>query len=135
LWLDDADQIPSTTLAELRTLVEAVPAAAPLATVVLAGSLALLSRLEDPALFALKRRIALCCTLAGLRRGELDPFLEHRFGAAHRRVGASIRDELFERTGAAPAVLDRLVGQILARQPQGAIDDDEVRAALDSAGL
>jgi type II secretory pathway predicted ATPase ExeA len=136
LWLDDADQVAATTLAQLRILVEAVPAAAPLFSVVLSGPAALLSRLETPGLFALRRRFALHCTLAGLRRNELDGFLEHRFGAAGaERVQSSIRDELFERTQAAPALLDRVVRNLLHQHPQGAIDEDEIRAILDSAGL
>jgi type II secretory pathway predicted ATPase ExeA len=136
LWLDDADQIASSCLAQLRTFVETPGAPTPLMSVVLAGPESLLSRLSAPELFALKRRIALSCTLAGLRRHELDPFLEHRFGAASAaRISQSVRHELFERTQAAPALLDRVVRQILQHRPQGAIDDDEVRAILDTAGL
>jgi len=131
LWLDDAEQIPTPTLAELRTLVETEPTA-PLCSVVLAGTPALSSRLESPKLFALARRITSRCTLAGLRRHELDPFLLHRFGAERAaELPISTRDELFERTRALPALLDRVMRHL----PRGAVDEDHVRAELDRAGL
>jgi type II secretory pathway predicted ATPase ExeA len=136
LWLDDADQLASGCLTQLRTLVEATGAAAPVMSIVLAGPPALRTRLSSPELFSLRRRIALECMLAGLRRDELAPFLEHRFGAAAAaRLPESVRDELFERTQAAPALLDRVVRQILGRRPQGAIHDDEVRDLLDRIEL
>jgi type II secretory pathway predicted ATPase ExeA len=136
LWLDDADQIAASTLAALRTVVEAVPAATPLLSVVLGGSSVLASRLDEPGLFALKRRIALRCTLAGLRRDELAAFLTHGFGARlAERVPSSVHDELFERTGAAPALVERIVRHALEHQPQGLLDEDHLRAILDTAGL
>jgi type II secretory pathway predicted ATPase ExeA len=134
LWLDEAEQLDLATLERLRTLVEADPAA-PSFSVVLSGGPELASRLDSPRLLALARRITPRCTLAGLRRDELDGFLVHRFGVgASKRLPASIHDELFERTSATPALLDRVVRRALARH-QGAIDDDEVRASLDQAGL
>lgn len=135
LWLDEAEQLDLATLERLRTLVEADPAA-PSFSVVLSGGPELGGRLDSPRLLALARRITPRCTLAGLRRDELDGFLVHRFGAAAAaRLPTSIRDELFERTSATPALLDRVVRRLLARHPQGAIDDDEVRASLDTASL
>lgn len=131
LWLDDADQIPTPTLAELRTLIETDPAA-PLCSVVLAGAPPLASRLESPKLFALARRLTWRSTLTGLRRDELEPFLLHRFGALRTaELPTSIFDELFERTRALPALLDRVIRHL----PPGAVHEDQVRAALDRARL
>jgi type II secretory pathway predicted ATPase ExeA len=104
-------------------------------SVVLSGLPPLLSLLDAPALFPLKRRIALRWTLAGLRREELDPFLGHRFGSVDaQRVPLAVRDELFERTQATPALLDRVVRQAL-RTTDGQLDPEQIRVALDLAGL
>ena len=135
LWMDEAEQVELATLEQLRTLVEADPAA-PSFSVVLAGQPALLSRLDAPRLSALTRRITLHCRLSGLRRDELDAFLVHRFGAdGAARIAPSIHDDLFERTSAVPALLDGVVRRLLALPHQGVIDDDEARAILDAAGL
>ena len=135
LWMDEAEQVDTATLEQLRTLVEADPAA-PSFSVVLAGQPALQSRLDAPRLGALARRITLRCRLSGLRRDELDAFVAHRFGAdGAARIPRSVHDDLFERTSAVPALLDGVVRRLLALSHQGVIDDDEVRAILDSAGL
>jgi type II secretory pathway predicted ATPase ExeA len=133
LWIDEADHLPMATLTELRSLVEFEPAPQPLLSLILSGPPELRSTLETPALFPLKRRLLVRATLDGLRRDELDAFLLHRFGDAHRRVPASLRDELFERTRGAPALVDRVITQALARTTK-TLGDGELREALDAAG-
>ena len=104
-------------------------------TVVFSGLPDLATKLEAPVLFPLKRRIAHRCTLTGLRRDELDPFLEHRFGSQEaQRIPPSGRDDLFERTQAAPALIDQVTRHALARS-NGIIDPEVVRAVLDTHGL
>jgi type II secretory pathway predicted ATPase ExeA len=93
------------------------------------------SFLESPSLFPLKRRIGLRLVLAGLRRDELDAFVVHRFGAAEAaRLGDDLRDELFERTQAAPALIDRTVHRALAAG-DGPVYMEQIRAVLDSFSL
>jgi type II secretory pathway predicted ATPase ExeA len=133
LWIDEADHLPIATLTELRSLVEFEPAPQPLLSLILSGPPELRSTLETPALFPLKRRLLVRAILDGLRRDELDAFLRHRFGDAHRRVPASLRDELFERTRGAPALVDRVITQALARTTKP-LGDSELREALDAAG-
>lgn len=134
LWIDEADRMPQSTLTELRSLVEFDPAPAPLLSLVLSGPPELRTALDAPELFALKRRVAVRAVLEGLRRDELDPFLLHRFGDAARRVVAALKDELFERTRGAPAVVDRVVTHALGRSAR-TVGDPELREALDAAGL
>lgn len=134
LWIDEADRMPLSTLTELRSLVEFDPAPAPLLSLVLSGPPELRTALDAPELFALKRRISVRAVLEGLRRDELDPFLLHRFGDDARRVPAALEDDLFERTRGAPALVDRVVGQALARTTKTIVDSD-LREALDGAGL
>jgi type II secretory pathway predicted ATPase ExeA len=136
LWLDEAEQVDLATLEQLRTLVEADPQT-PSCSVVLAGQPALQSRLEATRLQPLWRRLRVHCRLTGLRRDELAPFVCHRFGAAAaQRLPQSVQDELFERTGAIPALLDKAVRRLLALpHHQGVINDDEAHAILDTAGL
>jgi type II secretory pathway predicted ATPase ExeA len=134
LWIDEADRMPISTLTELRSLVEFDPAPAPLLSLILSGPPELRTALDAPELFALKRRIVVRAVLEGLRRDELDPFLVHRFGDAARRVVAALKDELFERTRGAPAIVDRVVTHALARTTR-TLGDGELREALDAAGL
>lgn len=132
LWIDEADRLPIITLTELRSLVEFEPAPQPLLSLILSGSPELKSAIDAPALFPLKRRLLVRVTLDGLRRDELDGFLAHRFGDGHKRVPAQLRDELFERTRGAPALVDGVIARALARTTK-TLGDAELREALDAA--
>lgn len=134
LWVDEADHLPVATLTELRSLIEFDPAPQPLLSLILSGPPELRTQLEAPALFPLKRRLVVRVALDGLRRDELDAFLAHRFGDAARRVPPSLKDELFERTRGAPALVDRVVAYALARTAK-TLGDAELREALDVTGL
>jgi type II secretory pathway predicted ATPase ExeA len=135
LWMDEADQVETATLQEVRMLAESHLALEQLFSVVLSGLPQLLSRLDAPTLFPLKRRISRRYVLAGLHREELISFLVHRFGSVEAdRIPAAIHDELFERTQATPALIDLVVRHALATA-KGDIDLEDVRAALDTAGL
>ena len=135
LWVDEAHEVHPTTLQEVRMLAEADLGAEQLGSVVLSGLPPLLAQLDAPQLFPLTRRIALRCRLDGLRRGELDPFLDHRFGPTEaQRVPAAVRDELFERTQATPALIDSLRRQACTRSP-GPLEADVLRALLDQQAL
>lgn len=135
IWLDEADQLERDTLQEIRTLAEHKLSAQQILTVVFSGLPELATKLEAPVLFPLKRRIAHRCTLTGLRRDELDSFLEHRFGTQEaQRIPPSGRDDLFERTQAAPALIDQVARHALARSKE-IIDPEVIRAVLDTHGL
>jgi len=135
LWIDEADQMEAATLQEIRMLAESDLGTEPLATVVLCGLPALIAHMDAPALFPFKRRITLRCSLMGLRRDELDPFVEHRFGSTDaQRIPTAVRDELFERTQATPALIDTVVRHALSRG-SGRLDGEDVRAVLDTHGL
>jgi len=134
LWIDEADHLPVATLTELRSLIEFDPAPQPLLSLILSGPPELKTLLEAPELFPLKRRLVVRVALDGLRRDELDAFLAHRFGEAARRVPPSLKDELFERTRGAPALVDRVVAYALARTAK-TLGDAELREALDVTGL
>jgi len=135
LWLDEADQMPPRTLGEIRILAESDLEAPQLLSVVFSGLPDLRSVLDSRELFPLKRRIALRVHLAGLAREELDLFLVHRLGSAGRRIPSGVRDDLFERTEAIPALLDKVAKQILRKAGGGAVADLMVREALDGFGL
>ena len=135
LWVDGAHEVEPATLQEVRMVAEADLGAEQILSVVLSGLPSLLGRLDTPELFPLKRRIALRCRLDGLRRDELDPFLVHRFGSADaHRVPDPVRDDLFERTQAAPAVIDSILRQAFTTT-KGNLDADAIRAILDKHAL
>ena len=104
-------------------------------SVVLSGLPSLVAHLDAPKLFPLKRRIALRCRLDGLRRDELEAFVEHRFGHTDAgRVPDTLQDELFERTQAAPALIDSVLRQAFSTG-KGNLDSDDIRAILDRQAL
>lgn len=135
-WIDEATGIPADTLSELRTLAEFNHEVPQIFSLILSGTPELKALLDLPALFPLKRRVSVRCALEGLRRDELEPFLVHRFGGNDaKRVPLGLRDELFERTRAVPALVERVVRSALARSGKGVVNDESLREALDVAGL
>lgn len=135
VWIDDADALPQSTLAELRSLAEVSHEVAQIFTMVFSGPSELRALLDQPSLFPLKRRIALRCKLEGLRRDELNAFLAHRFGADHQRLPPALGDELFERARAVPALLDRIARRALERADRGAVSEEHLREAFDVEGF
>lgn len=132
VWIDEAHRLAPETLAEISSLAEFDPDAPQVFSVIFSGPLELTSILDDRRLAALRRRITVRCTLAGLRRDELDTFLLHRLGAADdRRLVASLRDELFERSQGVPAVVDSVVRAALRRAGDGEISERILREVLD----
>jgi type II secretory pathway predicted ATPase ExeA len=135
LWVDEADQLDPNVLQQFRTLAEASPSPEPWMSIVLSGLFGLLDKLSAPDLFPLKRRISLRCNLSGLRRTELDSFIVHRFGTRDaQRIAVNVRDELFERTLAAPALIDQVLRHALA-QTHPTINAEVLHAILDNHGL
>lgn len=134
VFVDEADRLTAETLQEFRVISECQLLQDPLFSVVLSGMPGLTELLDSPVAFPLKRRITVQCTLSGLRRDELLPFLEHRFPADVRRVPAGALDELFERTQATPGLIMRVLVPLLARA-SGRLSQDDVHAALDQADL
>jgi len=137
LWLDEADQLPHDTLAELRGLLESDGQSRPLFSVVLSGLPELRTVLDAPAFFPLQRRIDLRLSLEGLRRDELAAFLPHRFGSAGvARFPEPVLDEFFERTLATPALLDKAGAMALDLTEDGEeILEEQLRGALEALGL
>lgn len=132
--VDESDRVDPEALQELRVLAECDASGRQLFSVVLSGLPDLVSLLDSPALFPLKRRVSVRAQLTGLTRDELEPFLEHRFGEEADRIPASVHDELFERTQGAPGVLESVLRLPLART-KGRLTADQVRAGLDPLGL
>jgi type II secretory pathway predicted ATPase ExeA len=133
LWLDEAHEASTDTLDEVRTLAEADLTTSQILSVVLSGLPELRTLLDSPGLFPLKRRLAFRCQLAGLGRDELDAFLVHRFGAtAPGRFSSELRDEIFERTEAIPAILEKVARFAFARAGSGPVADTTLREAFDA---
>lgn len=132
LWLDEACQVRVEVLREVRVLAEADLASPQILSVVLSGLPELRTTLDAPELFPLKRRISLRCQLSGLGRDELDGFLSHRFGSATPgRFSSEHKDEIFERTEAIPALVQKVVRFVLDRAGSGPITDALLREGFD----
>ncbi len=133
--VDEADRVDPDALQELRVLAECDSTGKQLFSVILSGLPSVLSHLDSPALFPLKRRLSVRAQLGGLRRDELEPFLVHRLGSVDaERVPATVHDELFERTQGAPGLIKSALHMPLART-KGRLTADQVRAGLDPLGL
>lgn len=131
-WIDEAHRLSPDTLAEINSLAEFDPDAPQVFSVVFSGPAELLSVFDDRRLSALKRRVTVRCSLAGLRRDELDLFLIHRFGSlGEDRLVRDARDELFERTQGAPAIIDAVVRAALERTA-GSVTEEILREVLDA---
>ncbi len=133
-WIDEAHRLSVDTLAEISSLAEFDPDTAQVFSVIFSGPPDLLPLLEDRRLAALKRRISVRASLAGLRRDELDDFLRHRFGADERRLGSELKDELFERTQASPAIIDAVVRAALDRTGDS-VTEEILREVLDARSI
>jgi type II secretory pathway predicted ATPase ExeA len=130
VFVDEADRVEPKALHELRVLAECHRPGQQLFSVVLSGLPVLREALGSETLFPLKRRIAVRTALRGLLRGELLPFLRHRFGADADRIPDESLDALFERTRSIPGVLDQVVRHALRARP-GDLQVDDIDASLD----
>lgn len=136
VWLDEADRLSKETLGEIRVLAECDLEMPQLFSIVFSGLPEFRSLLGSHTLFPLRRRISVRVQITGLCRDELDPFMIHRFGSRDaKRIPQGLRDELFERALATPALLDRVVRNVLALAKNDDVAEQELREALDAAGL
>jgi len=136
LWIDEADRVSADTIAELRILAECDREIPQMFSIIFSGLPELGSLISSPKLFPLKRRITVRVQLTGLCRDELAAFLAHRFGSVdEKRIPPELRDEIFERTLATPALIERVVKRILERAGQERVAEAHLREALDAQGL
>lgn len=109
LFIDEANLLAEETLQEVRLLAESELDAPPLFTVLLSGLPELKSKLDAPALFPLKRRLALRVELNGLKKDEVAPFLSLRLGeSACGRLPEEVLAAIFERARGIPALVESL---------------------------
>lgn len=131
LWLDEAQQLPRETLAEVQSLVESDLDGGRRVQVLFAG----LPRLRADLLGLphLWRRLVVREELTGLQRDEMRPLLEHHFGAdqAARLCDQGLH-RLFERGMGSPGVVLPMCRRILAGAASGktSISLDQVDDAL-----
>lgn len=132
LWIDEAQDLPEETLAELRALAESDLDGTQRIQVLLVGLPRL--RVELQAYPHLWRRIVVREELNGLLMNEVQDFLDHHFerGQSKRLCpqGLSI---LFERAGGAPGLLIPMYRAVLWRAGtnKGKIDPAQVEDALE----
>ncbi|MFH0899866.1 MAG: AAA family ATPase [Pseudomonadota bacterium] len=136
LWIDEADRLPKETITDIRTLAECDPEVPQLFSVVFSGLPEFDSLMNSPPLFPMKRRISVRLSLSGLCRDELDAFIIHRFGSHdEKRVPGALRDEIFERTLATPALVDRVVRHALCLAGSSAVREEHLRESFNVAGI
>lgn len=136
LWIDETQLIGEDTLHEIRLLAEADLEGPPLFSVILTALPELKERLLAPALFPLWRRIGVKVTLSGLRREEVEPFLDHVHGERARRIFTpEALTVLFEHSRGIPAILGEQAGQCLLRRPdpKAPLTAEQVPLLLDSS--
>ena len=131
-FIDEAQLIRDDTLHEIRLLAEADLEGPPLFSVVLSALPELKDQLLAPQLFPLWRRIRPKLTITGLRRAELEGFLDHSIGKGTAdRFEAQALDAIFEQGRATPALLVAFVESCLKAHPKDTISAEQVAAVLD----
>jgi len=116
LFLDDAHQLPESTLQEARFLAESDLEAGQLFSVLFSGVPDLKTMLDAQALFPLKRRISLRIELTGLKKDEVLAFLVARVDGAER-LSDDVVSAIFERARGIPALIEKLAGLCLSTVP------------------
>jgi type II secretory pathway predicted ATPase ExeA len=132
LWLDEAQDLPSETLGEVRALAESDLDGARRLQVLLVGLPRLRTQLQ--AYPHLWRRIVVREEITGLVIDELQDFLDHHLdGAQSKRLCERGLATLFERAGGAPGLLLPMCHAVLRRAGagKGKIEPEQVEDALD----
>lgn len=122
LWFDEAQALPEETLHEARSIAESDLEGARPVRVLFAGLPSLRERLQATA--PLWRRVEVREEITGLSLDEMQPFLEHHFGAgAAKRLDDDGLGILFERGRGVPGLLIPMFRTVLRRSPgKGRID-------------
>jgi type II secretory pathway predicted ATPase ExeA len=124
-WCDEGHTFSEESLALVPVIAESDLSVRQLVSVVLSGLPSLWTVLDQPSLFPLKRRIGVRCTLAGLRRDELDAFLVHRLGgAAAPHLTVPAKDQIFECAKGSPALVAKAARAVLRRSGDGPVTED-----------
>jgi type II secretory pathway predicted ATPase ExeA len=116
LLMDEAHQLPESTLQEARLLAESDLEPTALFSVVFAGTLDLKTKLDAAALFPLKRRISLRLELTGLKKDEVRPFVLARVDGGER-LCEDLVAAIFERARGIPALIEDLATTCLHSVP------------------
>jgi type II secretory pathway predicted ATPase ExeA len=132
LWMDEAQDLPDETLAELRSLAESDLDGARRIQVLFVGLPKLRAELQaHPYLW---RRIVVREEITGLVIDELQDFLDHHFtGDQSKRLCERGLAILFERAGGVPGLLLPMYRAVLARAGtgNGKIEPEQVDDTLD----
>ena len=133
LWLDEAHDLSSETLAEVKALAESDLDGTHRIRVMFVGLPRL--RTEMRAHSYLWRRIVVREEITGLVFDEVQDFLDHHFGAAQsQRLCEQGLTTLFERAGGVPGLLLPMYRAVLARAGGGGkskIEPDQLEDTLD----
>ncbi|MEE9385733.1 MAG: ATP-binding protein [Nannocystaceae bacterium] len=132
LWLDEAQDLPAETLAEVRALAESDLDGARRVQVLFVGLPKLRAELRShPYLW---RRVVVREEITGLAFGEAQDFLDHHFtDSQSKRLCELGLTTLFERAGGAPGLLMPMYRAVLARagSAKGKIEPEQVQDTLD----
>lgn len=132
LWMDEAQDLPAETLAEVRALAESDLDGARRVQVLFVGLPKLRAELQThPYLW---RRIVVREEITGLVFGEVQGFLDHHFsnGQSTRLCELGLT-ALFERAGGVPGLLLPMYRAVLARagSGKGKIEPEQVQDTLE----
>ena len=132
LWLDEAQDLPAETLAEVRALAESDLDGARRVRVLFVGLPRLRAELQaHPYLW---RRIVVREEITGLVFDELQDFLDHHFpGGQGKRLCDQGMTALFERAGGVPGLLLPMYRAVLRRAGtgKGKIEPEQVDDTLE----
>lgn len=131
LVIDEAQDVPTALLEELRLLTAFELDAQPVLALILAGHPELAHHIQRRGLQALAQRVGAWCTLLGLERDEVGPYLQHHLelaGCNRPLFTPEAIAAIFQATKGIPRALGRLATACLQLAAEQHLD--HVDAAL-----
>jgi general secretion pathway protein A len=117
LIIDEAQNLETKALEEVRLLSNLETETEKLLQIVLTGQPELLRKLADPALRQLRQRIALEHHVEALRANEIAPYLEHRIATAGGRIqdvfAPGVEPVFYEFSNGCPRLVNLLGDRVL----------------------
>lgn len=113
--IDEAQNLPSETVEELRMLSNLTGNGRPLLQTFLIGQPALRTRIEEPEFEQLRQRITASFHLGPFKIEEVEPYIEHRLAQAGWEGGKIFGKGAYEAIFRATAGLPRLINMLCDR--------------------
>jgi type II secretory pathway predicted ATPase ExeA len=135
--VDEAQNLDTTVLEEIRMLSDVGPGAGRVVSIILAGQPELNNTLDSPELEQLAQRTRLRFHLKALSEAETEAYIKHRLaiaGAEHEIFSAEVFPLVYRYTGGVPRLINTLCDTAMLvafSEERATVGPDELREAVD----